>query len=361
MEPNYDSSNTNYLDVGNLETHNVAWIIAGLCVAAACILSFHQTYRHFTNYTKPEHQKHIIRIILMVPIYGIDSLLSLRFYWISVYFDVVRDCYEAFVIYTFYSLLIEYVGGYENGKEMFAERGPFKLSVPLCCVQVKPKRGLLRQCKRLTLQYVVIRPAMTILAIILHTARSYCPGNYSPFRGYIYVTAVNFCSVTVAMYALVLFYSFAKEDIAKYKPIPKFLSVKFVIFMSFWQSIIVSAFVTIHGLRATTYWTTDNIATAVQNALLCVEMLLAAIAHHWAFSHHEFATGTRTSVLASAANAFSPSDIALDIYYSFFPHAQIRDFLLRSEKEDERMLEDVNDRPVATIQMWDSPDEEDQE
>ena len=66
--------------------------------------------------------------------------------------------YEAFVIYTFYSLLISFVGGYEQGKEIFSQRGKIKLAIPLCCIQVHPRRGLLRQCKRLTLQYVIIRP-----------------------------------------------------------------------------------------------------------------------------------------------------------------------------------------------------------
>ena len=95
-----------------------------------------------------------------------------------------------------------------------------------------------------------------------------------------------------AMFALVQFYSVSRLDIAQYKPIPKFLSVKFVIFLSFWyvfliilnlfplysqlystlsylmlscrQSIVVSGFVAIHGLRETTYWSSDNIATGIQ-------------------------------------------------------------------------------------------------
>jgi len=213
------------------------------------------------------------------------------------------------------------VGGYDHGKEIFSQRDAFKLAIPLCCIKMHPKRGLLRQCKRLTLQYVVVRPAMTILAIILQSVERYCPGNYSPSHGYLYITFINFCSVTTAMYALVLFYSVSRHDIAQFKPIPKFLSVKFVIFLSFWQSICVSGFVTLHGLKPTTYWTTDNIATGVQDALMCVEMLIAALLHMYAYSYQEFVTGKRTGIIASAANAFSPTDIAHDVYHSFFPHS----------------------------------------
>jgi len=323
--PVYDHSNTNYFDISSLELHNIAWIVTGICVCLACILSFYLIIQHLLNYTKPQYQKHIVRILLLVPIYAIDSFLSFRFYWIAVYFDVVRDCYEAFVIYTFYSLLIEYVGGYEHGKQVFEDKlkktGPQNMVIPLCCFKLKPTRGFIRTCKRLTLQYVVIRPVMTIVIIILQSVSQYCNGNYSPLHGYVWITIVNFISVTVAMYALVLFYSVARDEIAKYKPIPKFASVKFVIMLCFWQSILVAGFVDLHGISATTYWSTDNIATGVQNALLCVEMLIAAIFHIFAFDYKEFVEEKRTNIFKAAANVFSPHDIAIDVYRSFFPQS----------------------------------------
>jgi len=321
VSPNIDTSKTDYFNYRDLQPHNWAWIVCGIAAILACLLSFYLMWRHLSHYTKSSQQKHIVRIILMVPIYAIDSFFSFRFYWLAVYFDVVRDCYEAFVIYTFYSLLLEYLGGYQHGKELIAQKGKIHLVIPLCFVEVEPKRGLLRQCKRLTLQYVVIRPLMTLLTIILQSANAYCPGNYSPAHGYVYVTFVNFLSVTLAMYALVQFYSIIREYIAQYKPIPKFLSVKFVIFLSFWQSIIVSGIVDLHGITGTTYWSTANIATGVQDGLTCIEMLIAAIAHIYVYDWKEFDLGdtTTTNIFYSAANAFNPVDIAHDIYHSFFP------------------------------------------
>lgn len=43
--------------------------------------------------------------------YTIDSYLSLLFKDYSLYFDVARDCYEAYVLYLFYKLCAEYLGG----------------------------------------------------------------------------------------------------------------------------------------------------------------------------------------------------------------------------------------------------------
>lgn len=51
----------------------------------------------------------IIRVLFMVPIYATVSFLSFYFYRHAVYFEVIRDCYEAFAIASFFSLLCNYI------------------------------------------------------------------------------------------------------------------------------------------------------------------------------------------------------------------------------------------------------------
>ena len=46
----------------------------------------------------------------MVPIYAINSWLSLRFKDASIYLDLLRDIYESYVIYLFLALMITYLG-----------------------------------------------------------------------------------------------------------------------------------------------------------------------------------------------------------------------------------------------------------
>ncbi len=43
-------------------------------------------------------------------VYAIDSMLGLLLYKKSIYFDLLRDCYEAWVIYQFFRLLLNYLG-----------------------------------------------------------------------------------------------------------------------------------------------------------------------------------------------------------------------------------------------------------
>ncbi|MED6246741.1 hypothetical protein ATANTOWER_022718 [Ataeniobius toweri] len=74
-----------------------AQAISGFFVWTALILTFHQIYMHLRFYSSPKEQRHIVRILFIVPIYAFDSWLSLLFFTndqFYVYFDTIRDCYE---------------------------------------------------------------------------------------------------------------------------------------------------------------------------------------------------------------------------------------------------------------------------
>jgi hypothetical protein len=63
------------------------------------------------NYRKPLLQRHVIRILMLVPIFSIASWASLTSLRVAFWIDPLRDVYEAFVLYTFFQLLISFLGG----------------------------------------------------------------------------------------------------------------------------------------------------------------------------------------------------------------------------------------------------------
>tara|TARA_R110002050_G_scaffold233642_1_gene369557 strand:+ start:1917 stop:2237 length:321 start_codon:yes stop_codon:yes gene_type:complete len=101
----------------------VSWWVAGIFSVYAIIISLYLVLQHLWHYTTPHHQKHIVRICLMVPIYAFDSWLSLRFVGMAVYLNVFRDFYEAFALYSFFVLLVNYMEGEENIVSMLGEYG----------------------------------------------------------------------------------------------------------------------------------------------------------------------------------------------------------------------------------------------
>ena len=75
----------------------------------------------------------------MIPIYAIVSILSLAFYRHFIYFQVLRDCYEAIAIASFFALLCHYIApSLHDQKEHFRTLQPREWIFPLrqfksCC------------------------------------------------------------------------------------------------------------------------------------------------------------------------------------------------------------------------------------
>ncbi|ETO20388.1 hypothetical protein RFI_16831 [Reticulomyxa filosa] len=83
-------------------------------------------------------------------------------------------------------------------------------------------------------------------------------------------------SYTVALYGLFYFYVACKGIISKHSPVKKFLAVKAVIFMTYWQSLFVPL---LFGSEYADKW---------NDAILCVEMMIFAHLHYKAFPWYEF-------------------------------------------------------------------------
>lgn len=323
-----------FLQTGTAQT------IAGFFVWLALIISCHQIYQHLRIYTMPSEQRYIVRILFIVPIYGFDCWLSLLFFKDNyyVYFDSVRDWYEAFVIYNFLALCYEYLGGECN--IMSEIRGqPIKSTwwYGTCCLAGKTYTiGFLRFCKQATLQFCAIKPIMSVVTLILQAFGKYRDGDWSADSGYLYVTLIYNFSVSLALYGLILFYQATKDLLSPYDPIWKFFTVKSVIFLSFWQGVILAVLEKANllpefyasGAKAST----GTVSAGYQNFLICVEMLFASLALRYAFPYQIYGDGcssdgnvrsvTMQSISSSLKETMNPKDIMNDAIHNFHPQYQ---------------------------------------
>lgn len=312
----------------------LAHLTAATFVWAAILISCHHIYQHLRFYTLQSEQRCIVRILFIIPIFGFDSWLSLFFITRStyVYFDSIRDWYEAFVIYNFMSLCYEYLGGENN--IMSEIRGkPIQTSwyYGTCLFQGRTYTlGFLRFCKQATLQFCIIKPLMSALTLLLQATGRYKDGDWSFGNSYIYITMVNNTSVSLALYGLILFYQATKDLLSPYEPVWKFLSVKSIIFMSFWQGVLLALLEKIGILKP---YTEDAVPGAVaagyQNFFLCIEMFFAAIALRYAFPYEIYSYGdscgrsvTMQSISSSLKETINPRDIMTDAIHNFHPQYQ---------------------------------------
>lgn len=316
--------------------------IAGICVWAAIIITCHQIYQYLRYYTNPAEQRWIVRILFIVPIYAFSSWLSLLFFSYDnyyVYFYAVRDCYEAFVIYNFLSLCYEYLGG--EGNILLEIRGrPIKSSYVYCtcCLAGHSYNiGTLRFCKQGTLQFCFIKPIMSLIVIILQAYGLYQDGDWNS-PGYLPITVIYNLSISIALYALFLFYWGTKEMLRPYDPALKFICVKSVIFLSFWQGIVLAVMEQVGLIQSlqsddgSVYTEAGTVSAGYQNFLICIEMFFAAILMKFAFPISNYMTAgsgtggastgrnvTMQSISSTLRETMNPRDIMTDALHNFHP------------------------------------------
>lgn len=176
---------------------------------------------------------------------------------------------------------------------------------------------------------------MAVLTLLLMMMGKYEDGDWSLNQGYIYITMVYNFSVSLALYGLFLFYTATRDLLHPYSPVLKFLTVKSVIFLSFWQGKgenealksdhvlgfllavlgATSAIDPVYNPDGTEAIGRGAVAAGYQNFLICVEMFFAAIALRFAFGVSAYAdahTGTflvSASIVGSHLRQWQPANV----------------------------------------------------
>lgn len=281
-----------YLDVNKAKPQTEAWLIAGVFVLFTIPISLWTILQHLIYYTQPELQKHIIRILWMVPIYSIDSWIAIIYPNMSIYVDTIRECYEAYVIYNFMIYLLNYLTREYELAGRLGTKSQQKHVFPFCCLSPWPMGGILiENCKQGVLQYTIIRPITTAIALVCELTGSYHEGDVNIHYAWIWIAFINNASQIWAMYCLILFYFATKDELEPIHPVGKFICVKLVVFASFWQALFIAIIVEVIPFEDKWGWhTRDQMTNGLQDFLICIEMLIAAVAHHFTFTYKPYVT-----------------------------------------------------------------------
>ncbi|KAL1987801.1 hypothetical protein VTN96DRAFT_2204 [Rasamsonia emersonii] len=295
-------------------------IVSGVASLVATLLSLVSIWLQTKNYRKPLLQRYVVRLLLMVPIYAASSWASIVSLQASLWLDPIRDVYEAFTIYTFFQLLINFLGGERALIIMTHGRPPVQHAWPLnhCLpkVDISDPHTFLA-IKRGILQYTWLKPILAIISIIMKATDTFQEGYLGLTSGYLWTGIVYNISVTVSLYSLALFWVCMHEDLKPFRPVPKFLCIKLIIFASYWQGFFLSILQWLGAIpNGVAGYTPDNLAAAIQDSLICFEMPVFAIAHWYAFSWHDYAdariSAARMPVKYAIRDAFGVRDLIED-------------------------------------------------
>ena len=281
------------------------WIedVTFVCIIICFVTTCFQMVVHIKNFSNPAYQKNILALLLMAPIYILFSSLTIWINDADGCFLLIRNIYESFVIYAFFKLLGAYVG-YEPDKPtiediqnkiigILSEKGPHAHQwpfnyclAPMNLVNMEEARKYYLICKYGILQYIPIKIILASLEFFV----VYEEGEESIY--YKLLSGIEFFAVCLALYWLVFFFHIFYEDLEPFKPLMKFLIIKGILFVTFWQELVLS-YCGVY-LSSSRYIPPQNRSDAniiLSCMLVNIEMVIMSILTTFAFSYKDFVIG----------------------------------------------------------------------
>ena len=312
--------------------------------------------------------------MMLVPMYSLNSWAAI--YWTSsaYIFNCGRECYEAYVLYSLGKLLLEFLDFSVSGSldeartpgealtahlvqrarsreaaleaaaasqgggaavpapareaawrthigllymalpEGGAPAGSWRALLPRYLMEPAWRVDTLVTNVRLAVfQYVVVRCGCAGLTLLTAYLGVYCEGSLNPACSWPWIfAAVSASQFTAACWVFVLYAEF-HDELAPLNPLVKILSIKFVLFLSFWQSAAISLAQYTDVVHGAGGYSGDEVAGALQNYLICWELALVAVAHHYVFNRRELKAcqGAAHPALPLLAAPLSPNDAFL--------------------------------------------------
>ncbi|KAG6512042.1 hypothetical protein ZIOFF_030133 [Zingiber officinale] len=302
-------------DLATMDRGTLTLLGAACCVMLTMHFTVQLLSQHLFYWKNPKEQKAIIIIILMAPLYAIDSFVGLLDVQGSkaffTFLDSVKECYEALVIAKFMALMYSYlnislskniVPDEIKGREIH-HSFPVSLFMQLCFTNVlnsisywqltnvgcssptmqphtvRLEHSTLTLLKYWTWQFVVIRPVLSILMIVLQLL-----GMYTTWISWSFTIILNI-SVSMALYALVLFYHVFAKELAPHNPLAKFMCIKGIVFFCFWQGVVLEVLTAVGVIQSNHFWLdVEHIQEAIQNVLVILEMVFFSVVQQYAYS-----------------------------------------------------------------------------
>jgi hypothetical protein len=109
------------------------------------------------------------------------------------------------------------------------------------------------------------------------------------------------------MYCVIQFYVQLRKALQPHSPLLKVLAIKLVIFLSFWQTFLISILTsTFDILKATSTIAYPDIKVGIPSLLLCVEMACFAVMHIFAYPWKVYITGSEGGNYPSSTDPTQP-------------------------------------------------------
>lgn len=185
-----------------------AWYISIACMVVSILLALKEYVLHkrFENHPKVQH--YMQRLLLTMPVYGICGAGTIVFPNCTVQFILIRQSFQAYMVYNFVELLIAYFTPYateqvriKNLEALCKKLDKVKAKPPCCCMgTLHPGSHWLHDQVLVPVRvFAVAIPLFAVIGLLFDAYNNYGFGVQDPDRAWFWL---NLLSVLCTLWAL---------------------------------------------------------------------------------------------------------------------------------------------------------------
>lgn len=183
--------------------HVIGWMVCLLLLAITWIVSIVTVTKHLRNYYEPQIQRHKLRVLLFPPVYATLAWFSYLRYDYATTIMFFATVFESFAVFNLYTSLQAYLEPFRQEAGDLKEEKDTKIMF-VKNLHLKSMWGMHYRTITdiLVFQYPVWSLIDSFMSIFAQLKGRYCEGVYSFKGAYVYLTIINFFSLSVILTAL---------------------------------------------------------------------------------------------------------------------------------------------------------------
>ncbi|KAF8862960.1 hypothetical protein BDZ45DRAFT_702611 [Acephala macrosclerotiorum] len=229
----------------------------------------------------PKEQRHVIRIIFMIPVFAITSFTSVLWYNGTEYLKPIEDLYEAFALASFFLLLCAFVQEDNDERQKnFATTGTIQKYTAAAIG---------------SFQFPVVMAVVLVVTEITQATGSYCQTSNNIHFAHIWLTIITLATTIIAIFTILRFYKALKSTINHRKPLSKLIGFKAIVFLNFIQNTIFTFLTSGNDLHPTSHITFKDLSIGLPNLIISCEMVIFSLAFLYIYRTQEYIFKPTTS------------------------------------------------------------------
>lgn len=271
--------------VNNWTFHKIITAVAIITTGLTLLISLANIARHLFDYTRPNEQRHIVRILLTPLIFSLFNALAIGFYEAAAYLTPVAQLYEVFAVVAIFLLFLAFVCPDPREHEAYfanLERRDNKQ-------KVVHDHGSLRWFYYIWIMVFQILPARLLCSIatwIIHAVL--CPLDPKLGDASIVIEVFESVFTVLALMSLLRFYRRLREPLKSRNAIGKLVVFKIMIFISIVQTPVFSGLLQGGVLSPSEHISYQDWSIGVPAFCTCCEMFIFSLLFLWPFSAKQY-------------------------------------------------------------------------